>query len=191
MNKALASVFIISSSLVQPSYAQFTRQRTVGSPGRIIAGIIVAVLIAFFLLCFCIMMRRRRTGRLMAVGPSGGGFMQPGPKPLFGGPWGRSNAGYNGQNTPMGPYPNQGSNYYHQNGAQPQWQAPYDSEYPGPNDPAPPPSYGQDAEYGRQFNPPPGPPPQQSSNQSPYAPPLGPPPAAHTTGKDNQFYGGF
>jgi hypothetical protein len=175
MNKALASVFIISSSLVQPSYAQFTRQRTVGSPGRIIAGIIVgtpfkfpqipnrskgihdfvfsAVLIAFFLLCFCLMMRRRRTGRLMTVGPSGGGFMQPGPKPLFGGPWGRPNAGYNCQNTPMGPYPNQGSNYYPGNGAQPQWQAPYNSEYPGPNDPAPPPSYGQDAEYGRQFNP--------------------------------------
>jgi hypothetical protein len=72
--------------------------------------------------------------------------MQYDTKPMFGGLWGRSNAGYNGKNTPS-----QGTNNYNTNGAQPQSQAPYNTEYPGQNGPSPPPTYGQDAGYGRDF----------------------------------------
>ncbi|KAF8955408.1 hypothetical protein BDZ97DRAFT_290611 [Flammula alnicola] len=71
----------------------------------------------------------------MAVNPGGGvpQNAQFGPKPLFGGLWGRSNAGYYGQNgSSSAPYENNGPNYNVPYGTAPIQapQAPYNPEYP-------------------------------------------------------------
>ncbi|KAF8157606.1 hypothetical protein BJ912DRAFT_1010730 [Pholiota molesta] len=179
----LASIFILSTLLVRPIYALPTRRRRTSPRGGIIAGCIVAGLVLLLFICVCLMMaRRRRARKSTTTGPGGGGTFQHGAKPMFGGLWDRSNAGYNSKNTPS-----QGTNNYNTNGAQ----APYNPEYPGQNGPAPPPTYREDAGYGREFTTPSGHPTGQNGNQGAYAAPQGPPPAAHTAGKVNQSVGGF
>ncbi|KAF8194520.1 hypothetical protein BJ912DRAFT_958452 [Pholiota molesta] len=188
MSQQLASIFVLSALLARPVYALPTRRRRTSSRGGIIAGCIVAGLVLLLFISVCLMMaRRRRARKSTPTGPGGGGPTQHDPKPMFGGLWGRSNVGYNGKHAA-----GQGTNNYNANGAQPQSQTPYYPDYyPGQNGAAPPPTYGQDAGYGREFAAPSGPPQVQSDNQGAYAAPQGPPPAAHTAGKDNQFVGGF
>ncbi|KAF9471956.1 hypothetical protein BDN70DRAFT_998404 [Pholiota conissans] len=198
MSHSLSTTILLFFALSQPAYAQITHHRTV-SAGRIIAGCIVGglAIILFFILC-AMMMRRRRTGPWNA---GNGNQTHYGPKPMFGGPWGR---GYGGQtnDSPMGPYTIQGSNYNNYNNGYtttpqpvpPAHQSPasHNPEYPSPNDPLPPPTYGQDADYGRKYSPPAGPPPtHNTTNHGPFSPPPGPPPAAHVNGQNDQFVGGF
>ncbi|KAJ3515684.1 hypothetical protein NLJ89_g1613 [Agrocybe chaxingu] len=118
--------------------------------------------------------RRRRQRQVSAVTSTpSGGPPQPqwGMKPMFGGPWGRSNAGTSTPNHQV-------------------QQAAYNPEYPPQNAPLPPPAYGQDANYGG-GNQAPQAAPKGQPNDNPYTPPPGPPPHAVTKGNEESFVGGF
>ncbi|CAA7261058.1 unnamed protein product [Cyclocybe aegerita] len=140
-----------------------------------VKGAVVGGLFCIFFICMLTVCgRRRRQNRVSAVTATlGGGPPQPqfGAKPMFGGPWGRSNVG---ESSP---------NY------QPP-QAAYNPEYPPQNAPLPPPAYGQDANYGGGNQAPQGAPQGQPSDNL-YAPPPSPPPPEATKGNNQSFIGGF
>jgi len=166
----IPTFFLVLASVISSSDAQigFHRQSSFGGT---ISGFIVAGLFVIFLICLCSIMMRRRRARATGA-PQSNLF---GGKPLFGGPWGRSNggAGYWGNNNNMAPYGNQPSNYNNFNtGAPPQGQQnTYNPEYPPSNAPLPPPAYQNDGNN--------------------YTAPPGPPPPAHTKGGSNSFAGGY
>ncbi|KAH9479033.1 hypothetical protein JR316_0007607 [Psilocybe cubensis] len=182
--------------------AQVTYNWPQRSWGRVIAGAIVGGVAGLFLLCILLRLIQRR--RVMRANPGAQPNFFYG-KPMFGGPWGRSNGTAIppppvGQVNSGGPSYNRGNSFgntgpvYNRGSS---FNAPYSStppaitEYPAPNAPLPPPAYGQDANYEGQYAPPSGaPPPVNSVNHANYAPPVSPP-AAHTTGQDNTFVGGF
>ncbi|KAF9473494.1 hypothetical protein BDN70DRAFT_885769 [Pholiota conissans] len=196
MSSLLPPILLILLTLIQPSYAQITRHRRV-TTGRIIAGCIVGGLAAALFIVLAIMMIRRRRLRarpFIPVNTENGTHTQYGRHPMFGWPW-RSrnrNIAQTSSTSQMGQYATQGAT--HSTGPQPPppvhpSSPPHNPEYPAPNDPLPPPMYGQN---GRKYSPPTEPPPAQStSTQVPYDPPPGPPPAAHVAEQQDQFVGGF
>ena len=106
----------------------------------------------FFLCLFMMMARRRRAASTYAVASGGG--LPVNHKPMFGGPWGRSNNEHQGQNAmPMNSYQGQGQNYYPGPNYPPPPNAPYNPEYPNQHTPLPPPAYGKDAEYNNRYSP--------------------------------------
>ncbi|KDR81332.1 hypothetical protein GALMADRAFT_241829 [Galerina marginata CBS 339.88] len=172
-----SKIVFILVSLISLCDAQFVSRRR--SPvGRIIGGCIAAAFFLALLLCFLLMMRRRRA-RMMVGAPQNNQF---GGKPLFGGPWGRSN-GPTGYGAQGGGHPTQLGNSNNFNNAG-QSQGAYNPEYPPQNAPAPPPPYPDTTTSGQNYGAP-------SAGQNGYSAPPGPPPAAHTTGEDGNFIGGF
>ena len=106
----------------------------------------------FFLCLFMMMARRRRAASTYAVASGGG--LPVNHKPMFGGPWGRSNNEYQGQNAmPTNSYHGQGQNPYPGPNYPPPSNAPYNPEYPNQHTPLPPPAYGKDAEYNNRYSP--------------------------------------
>ncbi|KAF8159137.1 hypothetical protein B0H34DRAFT_796442 [Crassisporium funariophilum] len=187
--------FLILASLISSSTAQIVVRRRRNNTGRIIAGCVVGAVFAFIFLCLFLVMLRKRRARQQYVATTipGGTQNQFTNKPMFGGPWGRSNnTGHHGAQqagTPMAPYAPQAG--YHNATPVQTPQANYNPEYPSSNAPLPPPAYGKDVNEGTRYEPPSGAPPPTHRTDGSYAPPLGPPPAAHTTGQDNGFIGGF
>lgn len=98
------------------------------------------------------MSRRRRAARTFAMTSGGGPPVNH--KPMFGGPWGRSNNEYQGQNgMPMNSYHGQSQNPYAVPNYPSPSNAPYNPEYPNQHTPLPPPAYGKDAEYNNRYSP--------------------------------------
>ena len=104
-----------------------------------------AIALLLMICLVCLLMRRRRArGNVGGIGPQPG-FVS---KPMFGGPWNRSNVvpPQNGAHT--SPYIHHGN----PNSSQAPSQS-YNPEYPPRNTSLPPPAYGKDAEYKGEYQP--------------------------------------
>ncbi|PPQ94091.1 hypothetical protein CVT25_009241 [Psilocybe cyanescens] len=195
-NQLTALLFFVS--LLSSANAQINNHnRPRRSWGRVVAGVIIGGVAGLILLCLMLRMMQRRRFARAHPGAQPNFFAG---KPMFGGPWGHSNAPVSPQ--PASQFNNGGPGYSNYNPSnsfhspQNALQSPAlaaNPEYPAPNGPLPPPAYGQDANYEGKYAPPSGPPPPVNMRtNSNYSPPPGPPPAAHTTGQDNSpFIGGF
>ena len=104
-----------------------------------------AIALLLMICLVCLLMRRRRArGNVGGIGPQPG-FVS---KPMFGGPWNRSNVVPPQNGAPTSPYIHHGN----PNSSQAPSQS-YNPEYPPRNTSLPPPAYGKDAEYKGEYQP--------------------------------------